>query len=56
MPFYSDELIEEVRARNDVVDVIGGYVRLQKKSVSYNEKMQDLAYAVLVGGLWLGCG
>ena len=22
---YSDEVIEEVRARNDVVDVIGGY-------------------------------
>jgi len=28
---YSDEVIEEVRARNDVVDVIGGYIHLQKK-------------------------
>ena len=23
MPYYSDELIEEVRSRNDIVDVIG---------------------------------
>ena len=28
MAYYSDELIEEVRSRNDVVDVISGYVRL----------------------------
>ena len=31
MTYYSDELIEEVRSRNDVVDVISGYVRLQKQ-------------------------
>ncbi len=35
MPYYSDELIEEVRSRNDVVDIIGGYVRLQKKGNTY---------------------
>ena len=35
MPYYSYELIEEVRSRNDIVDVIGGYVRLQKKGSSY---------------------
>ena len=35
MPFYSDELIEEVRLQNDIVDVIGNYVRLQKKGNTY---------------------
>lgn len=33
--YYSDELIEEVRMKNDIVDVISGYVRLQKKGSSY---------------------
>lgn len=32
---YPQEVIEEVRARNDIVDVISGYVRLQKKGASY---------------------
>ena len=35
MPIYSDELIEEVRSRNDIVDVIGSYVHLQKKGSNY---------------------
>lgn len=35
MPYYSDELIEEVRSRNDIVDVIGQYVRLKKKGSTY---------------------
>ena len=33
--YYSEELIEEIRSRNDIVDVISGYVRLQKKGSSY---------------------
>ncbi|MGF0032988.1 DNA primase [Bariatricus sp. SGI.154] len=33
--YYSDEVIEEVRSKNDIVDVISGYVRLQKKGSSY---------------------
>ena len=33
--YYPDELVEEVRAKNDIVDVISGYVRMQKKGSSY---------------------
>ncbi len=35
MAFYSDELIEEVRSANNIVDVIGSYVSLKKKGGSY---------------------
>ncbi len=35
MAYYSDELIEEVRSRNDIVDVISGYVRLTKRGSTY---------------------
>ena len=33
--YYSDEIIEEIRLKNDIVDVISGYVKLQKKGSSY---------------------
>lgn len=32
---YPEELIEEVRMKNDIVDVVSGYVRMQKKGSSY---------------------
>ena len=36
MAYYSDEIIEEVRSRNDIVDVIGSYVTLRHKGNSYS--------------------
>ena len=33
--YYPDEIIEEVRNKNDIVDVIGSYVKIQKKGSSY---------------------
>lgn len=33
--YFSEDLIEEVRQKNDIVDVISGYVKLQKKGSSY---------------------
>lgn len=35
MPLYSEDLIEEVRSGNDIVDLISGYVKLQKKGSTY---------------------
>lgn len=33
--YFSDDIIEEVRMRSDIVDVISGYVKLQRKGSSY---------------------
>lgn len=33
--YYSEEIIEEIRSRNDLIDVISEYTRLEKKGSSY---------------------
>lgn len=33
--YYPEELVEEVRQKNDIVDVISGYVRIKKKGSNY---------------------
>lgn len=48
--YYPEELVEEVRMKNDIVDVISGYVRMQKKGANHwgccpfhNEKTPSFA-------------
>ena len=33
--YYPDELVEEVRTKNDIVDVVSEYVRMQKKGANH---------------------
>ena len=33
--YYPDEIVEKVRSSSDIVDVVGRYVKLQKKGSSY---------------------
>lgn len=33
--FYPEEIVEEVRSKNDIVEVISGYVKLQRRGNSY---------------------
>lgn len=35
MAYYSDELIEEIRSANDIVDVVSNYVSLKRKGNNY---------------------
>lgn len=48
--YYKDEIVEEVRSRNDIVDIISGYVSLKKKGSNHwgccpfhNEKTPSFA-------------
>ena len=48
--FYPEELVEEVRMKNDIVSVVSGYIRLQKKGSNHwgccpfhNEKTPSFA-------------
>ena len=35
MPGFTDDFLDEVRARNDIVDVVSGYVHLEKRGSNY---------------------
>ena len=48
--YYPEELVEEVRTKNDIVEVVSGYVRMQKKGANHwgccpfhNEKTPSFA-------------
>ncbi len=35
MPYYPEELVDEVRSRSDIVDIVGSYVHLTKRGGTY---------------------
>ncbi|MDE6320323.1 MAG: DNA primase, partial [Lachnospiraceae bacterium] len=61
---YPEELIEEIRMKNDIVEVISGSVRLQRKGSSYfglcpfhNEKSPSFSVSPVTQMYYcFGCG
>ena len=47
MPIYSSEVIEEVVSRNDIVDVISGYIKLKKSDLLFLYQEQNRCITVL---------
>lgn len=64
MPFYAEDLVEEVRSRSNIVEVVSGYVKLQKKGNRYfglcpfhNEKSPSFSVTPEKGMYYCyGCG
>ena len=53
MPYYDNDTIEEVRSRNDIVDVISQYVHLQKKGSSDRRSRCIIVLAVVLAAMSL---
>jgi len=61
---YSEDLVEEIRLKNDIVEVISGYVKLQRKGSSYfglcpfhNEKSPSFSVSPMKQMYYcFGCG
>ena len=50
---YSSDLIEEVVSRNDIVDVISGYIKLKKNGSSYVGLCFSFTEQAVVSLFWM---
>ena len=44
---YSDDIIEEVRQKNDIVDVVSQYVRLTRRGSTYLDSVRFIMKKLL---------